>query len=313
MPSRPHSRIRPGLIAVIGAAFVSILFVVGTRSGDSSSSSLLGFAFLAILTGLVLYSLALLLVLHDHEADELSVRLIRDPEGAELVARWLHRTRFYRNLGGLVGLILWVSSWNNGMNGSTVVAFGMGGILVGAIASELHRTRVASDPQTASLTPRRITNYLVTRDKRRTAVLVAIWLATAVASVFAEAGITPIVLAVLAVFVTGGVVALQHRVATRPRPLLPPALERADDLCRELAITRSLAQPLNALSVALLVPAFQSFAGSQLEGFTAALVVAAWLTSVWWWAKNKRLGLDWLLDEPVASDPTSPMYEGAAR
>ena len=305
-----HSRFRSGLLAVAVIVLLSMGLVVSDRSGGSN---IIGFALLLAIVALLIYSLASLLFFHDHDADALSERLISDPEGAALVARWLSRTRFYRNLGGIAGLIVWTTSWTNGWNGATLVAFGMGGILLGAIGSELHRARLTPGPRTASLTPRRITDYLVSRDKRRTAALVLIWLATAIAAIFVGAGSTPIVLAVVAMGSTAGVLALQWRVATRPRPSLPLALEQADDLCRELAITRSLAQPLNTFAVALLVPAFQSFAGTTLEAQAAFLVVVAWVTSVWWWAKNKRLGLDWLLEESVASGQPTPMQECAAQ
>ncbi len=244
------------------------------------------------------YALASLLFLHDYQADVIAARLVAEGDGRELVARWLHRTRFYRNLFGLAGLIAWVSSWSNGANGSTLLAFGLGGILTGAVVAEVHRANRSIGPRTASLSPRRVDAYLVARDQRRSVALAMIWTALAGWTIVFRADRSALVLASVGLFTLGGVRLLQNRVASRPRSALTPELERADDLVRELAITRSLAQPANAFVCAMLLPALQMLHETSMGQLADVLGVAATVTALWWWAKNKRLGLDWLLDEP---------------
>ena len=58
--------------------------------------------------------------------------------------------------------------------------------------------------------------------------------------------------------------AVQHRVATRPRSALGDSLTAADDLARELAIGRGLAQPVTYAGVSLLLMWRGIFVGKYL-------------------------------------------------
>ncbi len=290
---------RGGVIAIGVTVALTTLLATSTSAAGNGGSNIVGLLILAGLVGLVTYALASLLLFEDREATALASRLAAEPDSLALIDRWLQRTRFARNLGGLAGLVLWVSTWTNGVNGATMIAFGMGGVLVGAIVSELHRTRPMTGARTASLAPRALSSYLVVRDQRRAAVLVVVWIALGGVAIGNGAQTGILALAALAIATLGAVRALQWRVATRPRPALPDRLLRADDLVRELAVTRSLAQPSNIFALALLVPAFKMLGTADPTSGADFLQAIAFVLAVWWWAKNKRLGLDWLLDRPA--------------
>lgn len=313
MLTRHHHRLRRGALVATPIVLLAFFLVASRSTGDEPEASwsmieLVGVW--SVLLGVVGFALVSLLILPDHDNDHIAAQLLRTGDGRELVARWLHRVSFYRNLGGLAGLILWVASWTNGLNTETILAFGTGGLVAGGIAAECRRFAPVETSNIASVEPRRIGTYLVARDERRAAGLAVVWLGIAVAGVVQGVGgaVLPLVAAALGIL---GIVRLtQRRVANRPRPNLEPELTRADDLVRELAITRGLAQPANAFAMTMLAPAFQLFSDDGgVWADTLSLIV--WLTSVAWWAKNRRLGLDWLLDEPERFPEPRPMKEVA--
>lgn len=96
--------------------------------------------------------------------------------------------------------------------------------------------------------------------------------------------------AVGAVAVVASAVLLQWRVATRPRPALPPTLRASDDLVRVLAITLGIANPATTLVLA--------FLGQAVVDVSVPLSVVAWLLALSLFWRFRRLGLDHLLDEP---------------
>ncbi len=308
----PRPRIRPMPIGAVVACIASAVLVVAGSQTESTAtqgggSTAWGLLLLAGVLALVAGAIAYLLFSDDREATAVATRLAAEPDSVALIDRWLRRARFARNLGGLAGLIVWVGTWTNGMNGSTLVVCGMGGVLLGAVASELHRARPVAGPRTASLRPRTIASYLVSRDQRRTVILTAAWIATGWVAFGADSN-GALWLSGLAIATLAGVRVLQWRIAARPRPALPDRMLAADDLVRELAITRGLAQPSNTFVLALFVPTLPLLDASPIGPWVDPLIVVAFVLSVWWWAKNKRLGLDWLLDRPSLSADADDLH-----
>jgi len=231
----------------------------------------------------------------DPEVPELARHLASDPDQQRLLTRWMLRARRARNIGGICGVVVWI--FGTSLQGDLLLC-GVGGIALGAMLAELHVVRPQRGPRTATLDVRALSDYLTDRDRNRmvgvgAAALVLV--ATAVAAdgigVAAWSGLA-------ALFVLCAAHAVQRRVASRPRPAIGPSLRRADDLARELAIGRGLAQPATYFGLALL--ARGAFAlRPELGDATVLAGVAAWIYALVLWWSNRRLGLDFLLGTPV--------------
>ncbi len=281
-----------GLALLLIAIGVPTLMIVRVDSGDGSQSGAANAVILAVLlvlVGLAAIQLGRMLAGADPAVAELSSQLADDPEQARLLARWLSRARWARNIGGLCGVVVWVL----GTQGQgDLLAWGVGGIATGALLAEVHHVRRSAGPRTASLDVRSLNDYLPVHDRRRMIVVAA--LAGAVALAGLAAGSAAVWFGLAAVAVLGAARLAQWRVAARPRPALSDTLRTADDMARHLAIGRGLARPATYLSLALISRGAWALEPT-IGGGAALLAVAAWLYAFYMWWTNRRLGLDHLL------------------
>ena len=231
----------------------------------------------------------------DSNVQVLAEHLASDPGQQRLLARWMSRARWMRNVGGLSGLLLWAFGTNG--HGDLLLC-GVGGIALGAMAAELHYIKPTKGPRTASLAARSIDDYLLIQDKRR---MVAIAAAAAIAATLgfvlrrtATAGWW----ALAALVVLVAVRSVQQRVATRPRPAIGLRMQAADDLARELSIGRGLARPGEFFALAMVAVAVGELRPA-IGGVGSALKATAWLYALYLWWHNRRLGLDFVLDRSV--------------
>jgi hypothetical protein len=229
----------------------------------------------------------------DNEATDIAAGLATDPEQQRLLARWLQRARWARWVGGFCGLLAWMLATNGK---GDVLVFGTAGIALGAVAAELHHLRRARGPRTARLEVRTVDDYLLPYDAGQMTLVALVALVFGVATVWSTRTRPATWWALAAVAVIALTRLAQWRVATRARPALSASLTRADDLVRELAIGRGLARPATFLSVALLARAGFTL-GSTQSLFGALFGVVAWCYAYTLWWHNRRLGLDFMVDE----------------
>jgi hypothetical protein len=191
-----------------------------------------------------------------------------------------------------------VLAWLLATNGKAdVLLFGTAGIALGAVAAELHHLRRARGPRTARLEVRTVGDYLMPYDAHQMMRIAIIAVVVAVAAVWSATSRGATWWALAALAVEGLCRLAQWRVATRARPALSPSLTRADDFVRELAIGRGLARPAAFLALALLARA--GFALRPAIGtFGSIMGIVAWCYAYMLWWHNRRLGLDFVVDEP---------------
>ena len=237
----------------------------------------------------------------DPAASAIAARLGEKPEQQLLVARWLGRSRWYRNVGGVAGVLC--GFFIGGFGGLVLV--GLIGLTFGSLAAELHLLRPdrisgtrPTGPRVAGLERRSLRRYW---DPARQLALAAagaagVWLLLANRVGLVDDLRVPWVVGV--VMIVGSALFLQWRVATRPRPALPGSLRSADDLIRSLAVTHGIANPAITLALA--------FLGQGLSDTATGLSVMAWLTALALYWRFRRLGLDHLLDEPPLAARMAP-------
>ena len=205
------------------------------------------------------------------------------------------RARRARNIGGICGVVVWVLGTS--LQGDLLLC-GVGGIALGAMLAELHVVRPTTrsthgDARRASarrLPDRTRTATGCSRSARRR-------LALAAAAIAVDGfGTRGVVRAWLPCVVLGAAHLVQRRVASRPRPAIAASLRHADDLARELAIGRGLAQPATYFALAL-VARGAFLLRPELGDVTVLVGVAAWICALVMWWSNRRLGLDFLLEQ----------------
>ena len=173
---------------------------------------------------------------------------------------------------------------------------GVGGIALGAMLAELHVVRPQRGPRTATLDVRALGAYLTDKDRNRMLAVGAAALVLVAAAVAADGIGTVVWPGVAALLVLGAAHLVQRRVASRPRPAIAASLRHADDLARELAIGRGLAQPATYFALAL-VARGAFLLRPELGDVTVLVGVAAWVCALVMWWSNRRLGLDFLLEQ----------------
>jgi hypothetical protein len=227
----------------------------------------------------------------DADAERIAASLASDVDQRRLLTRWLIRAQWGRFVGGLAGFVVW--GLGTRIQGDLLLC-GAAGIAFGAMSVELHHAQPSWGPRTARLEVRSIGFYALKSDLRRMAAVAFVAMVLVVVGI-ANAQVRPACwwgLATLAVLGAAG--AVQHRVATRPRPALPPGLQQADDLARELAIGRGLARPSTYLALALVARACYSTM-PIIGGWGRVAGGIAWLYALYLWWSNRRLGLDFLI------------------
>lgn len=309
----------PLLIVAIG---LGLLFIVPASvaygqdgSTGPSIAMVLATTAAAILGAFALFVLGRNLAGHDPDAGLIAARMSGDEPSRLLLTRWLQRVRWRRWLGGFLGVLLGLLLSANG-TGPDLLLLGFGGIMLGSLSAELHHWRPAGGqgPRAAELGRRRLVDYTVRIEQQAMAALALITLGVLVLDLVhgrvagegkgEPGGAWPWSVAVLAVL--AAVVAMQWRIVTRRRPALPAELRRADDLARRLAVSRGVTRPGLVVALAVLAEALSRVG---MGGFAAV----AWLGAVGLWLFSRRLGLDWLLDEPPAVGPgNAPTAPGPA-
>jgi hypothetical protein len=230
----------------------------------------------------------------DHEASDIAAGLAAEPEQRRLLTRWLQRARWTRWIGGFCGVLAWLLATNAKAD---VLLFGTAGIALGAVAAELHHLRRARGPRTARLEVRTVGDYLMPYDARQMIRVAVVALVLAVAAMWSSHTRSATWWALAAIVVLGLCRLAQWRVATRARPALSPSLTRADDFVRELAVSRGLARPATFLALALIARAGFAMRPS-IDVLGTIIGFAAWCYAYTLWWHNRRLGLDFVLDEP---------------
>ncbi len=289
------------LMAAFLAVAIPFVFVARATTDGSATApgQLLVIGLLLVALAVVITQLGVMLAGVDPEAAVIAQGLASAPDEQRLLTRWLHRTRWARNVGGLAGLTWWVIGTS--LDGD-ILLYGVGGVAIGSMVAQLHHARRPTGLRTASLDQRSVSHYIPDDWQRRMIVVALMALGMIVAGIgITDAG-TASWWGVAALAVLAAAHLIQRRVAGRPRPALATGLQQADDLARELAIDRGLAQP--ATYAALVMFAHGSLALEQgLGGVATALAVAAWLYALYAWWQNRRLGLDIVIDQrqPVAT------------
>ncbi len=297
----------PLMAAVFAIVASGTLVARGTSSGSADDQGSVGWLSIVLVgvigTLFVLVALRLLAMLAgvDPDAKSIAQRLTNGPDQQRLLARWLQRTRWARNVGGIAGLVWWAF----GTSGQgDVLLCGVGGIALGSMVAQLHHIRPVTGPRTASLEHRSVHDYIPAEWRRRMIAVGALAsLLVAGGFIVADAG-AAVWWGIAVLVVLGSAYFVQWRVAARRRPALSTGLQQADNLARELAIDRGLAQPATYFALALFAHGAGSFEAS-FGGAATAVSVVAWLYALYLWWNNRRLGLDHILNlehaQPVAA------------
>lgn len=239
-----------------------------------------------VLLGLLLLTMSLSLAGVDPDADEFASAAAPGELGERLLRRWLHRVRWRRWVGGLVGMLsgptisLLFESVDLGF-----VYSGLVGLTLGSLSSELHHIRRGRDSaRVADLTVRHISDYANSTDQKALGVCGAAAVATLAYALVSPASTGWAVGAVAVLLVA---IAMQQRVALRRRPALTTELREADDLLRAIAISRGIARPAIALALASIGIALAPSDTAAAEIVETVVWIAALV--VWW--TNRGLGL----------------------
>lgn len=229
--------------------------------------------------------------------------------GDVLVRRFIERSQRFRRTGAIVCIVLMVSyliaSGSTGEDGANLnvlvlASIGLAGSIGGSIVAEGFRVR-RRGPRIASLDVRGPDTYRDrTADQRERVLLVLAAAGVAGALITGDhlervvaLGGVVVVLAVMRRWV-------MHRIALRPRPVVPVEVEAADDEVRRLASSAGISRPMVTLGA--LAVSSQWFAvvssGTDLARSTEVVSVIAWLGSTvlfltacgWWWT-NRSFGL----------------------
>ncbi len=283
------------LMAGFLAVVIPFTFVARSTTDGSGTAPgqlvLIGLLLLALAVAVA--QLGVMLAGVDPEAAVIAAGLASDPEQQRLLTRWLQRTRWARNVGGLAGLAWWVIGTS--LNGD-ILLYGVGGVAIGSMAAQLHHVRRPIGPRTASLDRRSVADYIPANWQRRMIVVALMAVAMIVGGIAITDARTASKWGAAALLVIGAAHLVQRRVATRPRPALTSGLQQADDLARELAIDRGLAQPATYAALAMFAHGSLAFEAS-LGGVATAMSVGAWLYALYAWWHNRRLGLDIVIDQ----------------
>lgn len=191
--------------------------------------------------------------------DPVAARLAREmhlgPAPRALAERWFRRSRYYRLLGGIVVLILYLGLNNGAIEVDVLALAVLCGIAFGGAIAEIHVLRTPRPRAVAAdITPRRMGDYANGRDHFLMAVLAAISLVVFAAGIGRWLDPETVWWSGLVVVLFAIVLIFQRLVATRARPALGSELRAADDLLRYLASTHGFARP--AIGAAFLALAF---------------------------------------------------------
>ena len=289
-----------GLPVVALLVFISLPVVLFARAssdsgGGASIPQLVVVGLLGVAVLVLVIRLPAMLAGVDPDAAVIAAGLTAAPDQQRLLTRWLQRTRWARNVGGVAGLVWWV--FGTSLQGD-VLLYGVGGVAIGSVAAQLHHVTRPSGTRTARLDRRTVADYLPPGWRRRMIATAALAAALAVAGLVLDDSGSAAPWGGAALVALGACHVVQRRVAGRPRPALATGLALADDLARQLAIDRGLAQPATYFALALIAHGASELEPS-LGGWATLISVGAWLYALSAWWRNRRLGLDAVLDRPL--------------
>lgn len=223
----------------------------------------------------------------DPDATSIADKLATDSTSQQLFARWTHRVRWRRWIGGVTGLLIAIVS------GGNVLVGGIGGAALGSLSAELHLCRPQRrSTRVATLERRQMRDYIGSSTYALGAIaLIAIGV-MAWAMIAGRATTATMWWASLALIAMVIAAVMTWRVVMRRRPALATELIAADDLLRRLAVTNGIAHPMISAGLVLLST---GFARSDLDAL--AFVFGLGAVVVWW--RNRRGGLDYLLKRPA--------------
>ena len=233
----------------------------------------------------------------DADAARIADRLASGNTERALVTRWLERSRWFRHLGGIAGLLFGTLTFQSIGRGLT---FSLLGLAAGSLLAEAHLLGVSAPRQRrlGDLRARSVTDYWAPREQFALAALALVAIVLLVQELIGGELTISTAWAIAALMVVGVCLMCQWRTATRRRPVLGDGLRNADDLVRHLAITRGMARPA---TMAVLVLLANATATSTSDGSAGdVLSLGLWITALAVFWKNRRLGLDYLLDTPGA-------------
>jgi len=202
-----------------------------------------------------------------------------DPLAEALLDRWLRRSRYYRFMGGFLGLLV-------GLPMGSILTATLAGIAAGGAVAEIHfLRRRRSTTAIAALRVRRLRDYADVVDAAAMAVVVLGAFAVLIVVGLGHGSSLSAPHALTAVAVIVGAASMQFFVASRRRPAVRRELREADDLLRFLASTHGFARPAIALCFLLLGSAF---AGGDPEGVLAGVSLLATVTGLFWWYRARH-------------------------
>jgi len=288
---------RAGWIAFLVLAVFTTIFIgfartsepAGTDDGINLFTDIALPAAGILLIGFLVLSLSVNLAGFDPEADEFATAAAPGELGERLLLRWLQRVRWRRWVGGFVGMLSGlsiISLLETGDLGSGGFVYpGLLGLTLGSLSAELHHLRPRrKTTMIADLTVRSMADYTDPTDQKALAVCAAVALATFGYALSSSASVG---WAIAAVGIVVAAVALQHRVALRRRPALTAELREADDLLRTIAVSRGIARPAIALSLATVGIALAPSSAVFAESVEAVV----WIVALVFWWRNRGLGL----------------------
>jgi len=222
----------------------------------------------------------------DPDVDQRVANLTTDPASAELLTRWLSRSKHFRFVGGAAGFVLGLGWTNTSL--LTLLLSLLAGVAAGGAAAELHSLRrPTASPASANMIVRRVGDYVQRVDAvamAAIAVTASMVVVLSALSSNSRSGSATIASAAALVVVVM-TYAMQRFVIVRPRPALPADLRRADDLMRRLAATVGFTKPAIALSLGLLATGLEWF-GS--DGLGTLLALLLWGASLGWYIDSRQ-------------------------
>lgn len=248
---------------------------------------------------------AVVVALRAHERTSAAPAAVASATGARgaghaVVARYVERSHRFRRTGTVMGFTLAATGWlvqqiatdpeSQTIGLAAVAAVGLVGSLGGTIAAEAFRLRRHPvGPRTASLRPRDdalTADDVTARRERIVGIIALIAIGTAVAAGTALGA----ALAAGSLLLLGVRRWAQQRIATRPRPALPPDLVDADQIVRRLAAVHGIGRPATTAATLALSVAFGQIGRSSGVAETGLASLALLVVGAAWWWSDTRYG-----------------------
>jgi len=273
-----------GALVLIGLPLILVLEVNGAGSVVAAG--------LVIVAGLLAFvSLNASFAGIDPEASQLASQLGSTPLAERLMERWLNRVRWRRWLAGCLGVLVgfFISAAPSGFGTAGFVYPGLASVCLASISAELHLLRrPAKSVRTAGFTVRQLRDYAKPRDQQAMAVVAVAACITLVWGLLTDPSGHRSWVAIWSTIALLGLAIsylIQRQVVARQRPAISDELRHADDLLRELAVSRGVARPALSFALATLGVALLRTSADGWE-------YLAWLGAIVCWWFNRGLGIE---------------------